>query len=97
MHTNTKAMIKVHQREYSTERVEELLRYLHSYYEQGMSVGQAFDEAAHAIREREFPDRRSANSILDGARIARNAELAQINERIFIKLRDFFDEQKPSK
>lgn len=75
----------------SKDKVTELLSYLHSYYQDGMSVGRAYDDIAHVIHNGKYPNPRMSQSVLDGAHTSRNAEMAHILDLIFIKLRDFFD------
>lgn len=74
------------------EKVVELLQYLHSYYREGMSVGCAYDDMAHLINHGTYMEPRMARSVLDGAKAARNANMAHIQDLIFFRLRDFFEE-----
>ena len=66
------------------------MRYLYSYYRDGMSVGRAYDDIAHVIHNGKYPNPRMSQAVLDGAHSSREAELAHILDLIFIKLRDFF-------
>lgn len=74
------------------QKAAELLGYLHSYYKDGMSVGQAYDDIVHAIQNGKYANPKMSRAVLDGARASRNAEMAHILDLIFVKLRDFFEQ-----
>ncbi|EJX00304.1 hypothetical protein EVA_11597 [gut metagenome] len=57
-----------------------------------MSIGRAYDDIAHTITNGDYHDPLYARKVLDGAKESRDVELMHINERIFVKLRDFFED-----
>lgn len=71
--------------------VVDLLRYMHSYYEECVSAGRAYDDMVHMIKGNTYSEPLMAQAVLDGAKSARDAEIAHIHNAMLCKLRNFFE------
>lgn len=74
--------------------VVDLLRYMHSYYEECVSAGKAYDDMVQMIKGKSYPQPLMAQCVLDGAKSARDAEIAHIHNAMLCKLRNFFEKYK---
>lgn len=81
------------------QKVVNLLFELQCLYHEGIAAARAYDDMASSVKGQDYPSQDTAKRILDGAHVAREAELAHIRDRIFIHLRDFFEplERGPSR
>mgnify|MGYP006920323859 CR=1 FL=1 len=76
------------------QEVVNLLFELHCLYREGKTAAKAYDDMVATFKSHEYPTLSTAQRILDGAHEAREAEIAHIRDRIFTKLRDFFEPLK---
>lgn len=76
----------------------ELLFELQCFYHEVVSATSAYYDMENAVKNGRYYDRQKAQSVLDGAHGAREAEIAHIRDRIFTLLRNFFEplEHDPS-
>lgn len=83
----------------SEQKVINLLFELQCLYHEGVAAARAYDDMASSVQSQDYPCQDTAKRILDGAHVAREAELAHIRDRVFIHLRDFFEplERGPSR
>lgn len=83
----------------SEQKVINLLFELQCLYHEGVAAARAYDDMASSVKSQDYPCQDTAKRILDGAHVAREAELAHIRDRVFIHLRDFFEplERGPSR